>query len=192
MMGVGCSKSCHRNFVPKIPRNRLGTIFVILRNKVLIPCDFKCLGRVYSITRYEREFSKIMKFGKTANKSRLFSSVLCPQKWVKVFSVSRIDSEWNSKVFSLPKMFRNRIRRFFLFQKWFGKAFRGLSYPKMVQTGILRVFIFQEMGWDRFPRFFSSAKQVEFLREPSPVPSCFIFHIVIVSMENGNPSCREK
>ncbi len=131
-------------------------------------------------------------FGKTANKSCLFSSVLCPQKWVKVYSVSRIDSEWNSEVFSLPKMFRNRIRRFFLFQKWFGKEFRGLSYPKMVQNGILRVFIFQEMGWNRIPRFFSSAKQVEFLREPSPVPSCSIFHIVIVSMENGNPSCSVK
>jgi hypothetical protein len=35
----------------KIPRNRLGTVFVIPRNKVLIPCGSEYFGRVHSVTR---------------------------------------------------------------------------------------------------------------------------------------------
>jgi hypothetical protein len=38
-----------------IPRNRLGMVIVIPRNKVLIPCGSEYFGRVHSITRNETE-----------------------------------------------------------------------------------------------------------------------------------------
>ncbi len=39
----------------KIPRNRLGTIFVIPQNKVFIPCDSKCFRRVHYVTRNKKD-----------------------------------------------------------------------------------------------------------------------------------------
>ncbi len=60
----------------KIPRNRLGKVFVIPRNKVPIPCGSEYFGRVHSVTQNETErnefpFREIMKFYEAANKSRL-------------------------------------------------------------------------------------------------------------------------
>jgi hypothetical protein len=48
------------------------------------------------------------------------------------------------EVFSLTKMVRKRIPRFFLFQKWFGTDFQGFSHPKWFGT--------------EFQEFFSSGK----------------------------------
>jgi hypothetical protein len=39
----------------KIPWNRHGTVFVIPRNKVLIPCNSEYFGRVHSVIRNETE-----------------------------------------------------------------------------------------------------------------------------------------
>jgi hypothetical protein len=45
----------------KIPLNRLGMVLIILWNKVLIPCDSEYFGRVYSVTRNEMEWNKILR-----------------------------------------------------------------------------------------------------------------------------------
>ncbi len=144
-----------------------------LRNSVF-------LERVNFAVRNEMEFSKIMKFNEAANKSCLFSSVFCSENCFR--------TEFQS--FSLPKMVQNGIPRFFLFLKcseaevWeffsFDKGsaeFWGFSHPKMVRNGILRVFLFWEMVRNGTPRFFSSAKQAEFLR------NCHLFHLVPYSAE---------
>ncbi len=132
----------------KIPRNRLGTVFVIPRNKVLIPCDSEYFGRVHSVTRNETEFREILKFKEAANKSNLFP---------KFFS-SENDLERNSEVLSVPKMIRTGIPRFFFFRKWFGTEFRGFSQPKMVQNGIPRVFSSEKWFGTEFRWIFSPKK----------------------------------
>ncbi len=52
VMAVGLAPECSE----KIPRNRLGTVFVIPQKKVLIPSHSEVHGRVNSETRNGMEF----------------------------------------------------------------------------------------------------------------------------------------
>jgi hypothetical protein len=70
-------------------------VFIITRNKVLIPCDSECLGTVHSVTRNETEFSEIIKFYETANKIRLLKVFFCPKKWFRMdFRVFSVMENW--------------------------------------------------------------------------------------------------
>ncbi len=163
----------------KIPQNRLETIFVILRNKVLILCDSECLGRVHSVNRNETEQNGIQQTKEVlqaANKSRLFQVFSVPinglERIFKCFLFQALNRNGIPKFFlfqkgvrnkiprllSIPKMVRNGIPRFFLFQKYLGKEFRGFSHPKIVRNRIPKVFLFLEIVRNGIPRFFSSAK----------------------------------
>jgi hypothetical protein len=163
----------------KIPRNRLRTVFVISRNKVLIPCDSEYFGRVHSVTRNEteRNSAKYWSFNKQITKVIFFPSFYF-RKWFReefrIFICSENDSERNSEVF--------------FFRKWFGTEFRGFFQPKMVRNGIPRVFLFQEMVRNEIPRFFLLRETGGILTELPSVPTCSEFRGIIFLSENGNPN----
>ncbi len=137
---------------------------------------------------------KIFRFNEVANKSSLFPS----------FFSSENDSERNSKVFSLPKIVRNRIPRFFSSKnglEWNSKVFslprngsernskgfcllintsernsEGFSLPKNGLEQNSEVFLFRETG----------GIPTELLS----VPSCSVFLGIIFFVGKWQPySC---
>ncbi len=119
----------------KIPRNSLETVFIIPRNKVLIPCDSEHFGRVHSVTGEKMEFREILEFNEAANKSRIFP-----------------------KFFLLPEIIWNGIPKFFLFQKWFGMEFQGFFSSENGSERNSKVFLIQKWFGMEFRGFFSSEK----------------------------------
>ncbi len=103
-----------------------------------------------------------MKFDKAANKSHLFSSVFCSQKWFgtnfRLIAVLKICSEWNSEVFLFWKWFRTEFRGFFSSENSSERNSEVFSLLKMVRNGTPRFFSF-ENGLERNSEvFFSSEK----------------------------------
>ncbi len=100
----------------KIPRNRLGTVFVIPRNKVLIPCDSEYFRRVHFVTRNETEWNSAKYWSLT---KQLPKVVFFPS-----FSLPKMIRNGIPKFFSVPKMIGNS--KIFNIQKWFRMEFRGV------------------------------------------------------------------
>jgi hypothetical protein len=92
------------------------------------------------------------------------------------------------KFFSLPKMIRNGIPRFFLFRKWFRTEFRGFSHPKMVWDGTSKGFSLPRNGSEQNSEVFLFRETSGIPTELPTVPSCSVFHGIIFLSENGNPS----
>jgi hypothetical protein len=131
----------------KIPQNRLGTIFVILRNKVLILCDSECLGTVHSVTRNETEQNGIQQTKEVlqaANKSGLFQVFSVPINGLELifgcFLFQALNRNGIPKFYLFQKGFRTKFRGCCLFRKWFGMEFPGFSLPKIVRKRIQRFF----------------------------------------------------
>ncbi len=87
----------------KIPQHRLRTVFIILLKKVLI-CGILCFSK-----------ESILQFGTKWNSAKKWSLTkqLTKVVFFLVFSVPRIASERNSKVFLFQKWFRTEFRDFF-------------------------------------------------------------------------------
>ncbi len=131
-----------------------------------------------------------MKFYETANKSRRFSSVICPKnglerifkcflfrKWFgmefRVFFSSENCSERNSEVFSSENGLEKNSK-VLSFENGLERNSKGFSLPRNGSERNSEVFPFRETGG--IPK------------ELPSVPSCFVFRGIIFLSEKGNPN----
>ncbi len=109
----------------KIPRNRLGAVFVVPRKKVLLSRNSVCLGIAHTKVRNGTEWNSVKK---------CFYSHPC------VFCPWMVRNEF-PKVFSFASWFRTKFWVFFSSAQWFGKEFRSfLSNVECFGTKISQFF----------------------------------------------------
>ncbi len=189
----------------KIPRNRLGMVFVIPRNKVLIPCDSEYFGRVHSITRNGTGFREILKF-KEAPEKVVFSQVFSLPKMIRNgiprYFFSENGSERNSEVFSSKNCSDRNSEGFSLSRNGSEGNSDGFLFPRFGSERNSEGVSLSRNGSERNSEGFSLPRncsernsEVFLVREtggiPTELPSvrtCSEFRGIIFLSENVNPT----
>ncbi len=170
----------------KIPRNKLGTVFVILGEKVLLSRNSVCLGISSTEIRNEVKRNRIPRRSVFRKPTVFF---IVPERFgtsfLKIF-LSLNGLERNSECFSLLRNGSERNIKYFCHPQ--NGSEQNYEVP-IVYIFCETVLNFRGMARNGIPSFFRSAKQTEFRRNKSKFPSVpSVFRGIIVFSENGYPS----